>query len=328
MSIGSGSSIPAGTGDRDVRRHVARAAEAADRPVCLDRQAAADREADRSSRGSRSRPPGTRPPAGTHVHATPLATAGKVKVTSAPVAANGPAFVTPIVQRDRLALGGGRPAREAHREVRRRPPLDRPRVAARPVGSRVPALVGGRAAGTRSRRRRSPGCRRAARPSAVPLRSRRAARAAAANVTPAAQRRSLPSVGLSVGHCRLKPPSASVVEQFFWMFQGLPPFAAVLSATIEAAQRRWAPADDAAAHPVGVVADDRHVGEGRRVAVVPDRPPRPVGPGARPDAGRAVAGERRVRDRDRRLAGVGLALPDALLPGPPPCCRRTCCRRS
>src|SRR5512139_571268 len=55
-----------------------------------------------------------------------------------------------------------------------------------------------------------------------------------AKVTPAAQRLSLPSVGWSVGHWRLKPPSARVVEQFFWMFHGLPPFAAVLLATIEA----------------------------------------------------------------------------------------------
>jgi hypothetical protein len=41
------------------------------------------------------------------------------------------------------------------------------------------------------------------------------------------------SFGLRVGHWTLPPPLPRRFEQFFWMFQGLPPMAAALFATME-----------------------------------------------------------------------------------------------
>ena len=61
------------------------------------------------------------PPAGTHVHVTPLTMEGKLSVTSAPLAANGPAFVTPIVHESGWpSTAGGPPDRLTARSAARR----------------------------------------------------------------------------------------------------------------------------------------------------------------------------------------------------------------
>ena len=138
-------------------------------------------------------------------------------MTSAPVAAKGPAFVTEIDHETGAPSAAvGPPERLTARSAACR-------HSTAPASQRGPygrASRAGRwsAGGTRSSRLRSRGCRErgdVARPPVVGERPE----LRSAKVTPAAHSLSLPSQALMAGYCRLKPPFPSVPEQFLPMFQ-------------------------------------------------------------------------------------------------------------